>query len=358
MTEKVFSPGEVLTAADVNDYLLNKTGSGNEIINGAFEINQRGFTSASPTGFTFAFGFDRWRVTGNDGTVTYSSQAFTPGLAPLPGYESSNHARVLTSGQTLSSAVAQLGQPIEGVRTFANQEVTVSFWAKAASGTPKIAIELAQVFGDGGSTRVSTVAGQTTLSTSWARYSLSVLVPSISGKTIGTNSSLGVNLWVSAGSDFNDRTGSLGIQSNTFDIWGVQVEAGSVATEFKRNANSLQGELAACQRYYYQWTPNASGEIAGVGFAETSTSALVFVQFPVTLRADPTGLVQSGTAADYSVRFGGGGIVNCSAVPSFNTGHQQGANIVLTVASGLTLGQAVQSRAASTNGFLAWSAEL
>jgi hypothetical protein len=327
--------------------------NGNAVINGAFEINQRNFTSLSPTGFTAPFGFDRWRVTGNDATVTYSSQAFTPGLAPLPGYESSNHARVLTSGQTFSSAVAQLGQPIEGVRTFANQEVTVSFWAKAASGTPKIAIELTQVFGDGGSARVNVAAGQRTLSTSWARYSVSVLVPSISGKTIGTNSFLGLNLWVSAGSDFNDRTGSLGIQSNTFDIWGVQLEAGPVATPFKRNANSLQGELAACQRYYIRYTANTAFSRYFYADCLSSTNILSQVQVPVEMRVAPTSVDFSNTSF---INFAGSVFVITPTLDSASV------NKSLTIAgsgTGLPSGQfgALGSNS-TTNSFIGFSAEL
>jgi hypothetical protein len=253
-----FATGDVLTATNMNDVtgtlnLLQSTlypAGRNKIINGDFGINQRTFTSTTTTG---TYGFDRWRFICSDGTVTYSAQTFTAGTAPVTGYEAANFARIVSSGQTLSTAAAIIGQPIEDVRTFANQTIVISFWAKAATGTPKIAVELDQQFGSGGSTRVTTYAGQITLSTSWARYSVNVTVPSISGKTIGTSSYLLINLWESAGSNFDSRTGSLGIQSNTFDIWGVQAEAastGSTASPFQTASGSIAGELALCQRYY------------------------------------------------------------------------------------------------------------
>jgi hypothetical protein len=297
MTDKVFSPGEVLTAADVNNYLLNRTGSGNAIINGAFEINQRNFTSTTTYG---AFGFDRWVLTGFDGTSTYSSQAFTLGSAPVSGYEAANFARIISTGQTLTTARTSLTQAIENVRTLAGQTVTVSFFAKAATGTPSVAVELNQSFGTGGSPSggVATLVGKVALSTSFERYSVTATLPSIAGKTIGTNlnSQVQLNLFLSAGSNLNARTGSLGIQSNTFDIWGVQVEAGSVATPFKRNANSLQGELAACQRYYFR--SSASGAFTYFGLAYTSSATVgdATIQLPVTMRVPPTS-VESGNLA-------------------------------------------------------------
>ena len=227
------------------------SGFRNAIINGDMRINQRGVTSTTTDG---TFCFDRWKMNNSGGTCTYTAQTFTLGNA-ISGYEPTNHARIVTSGQSTSGHFAMLRQNIEDVRTFAGQTVTVSFWAKAASGTPKVALELEQNFGSGGSpsSATTTYAGQVTLSTSWARYSLTVTMPSISGNTIGTTANTShvlCSLFVSAGSDWNARTGTLGIQSNTFDIWGVQAEKGTVATPFEQRP--IGTELALCQRYYYK----------------------------------------------------------------------------------------------------------
>lgn len=281
------------------------TAGKNKIINGDFNINQRAFITTTTDA---AYTFDRWNTSAQDGTSTFSAQTFTPGSAPVTGYESANFLRVVTTGQTLASASTQIRQSIEDVRTFANQTVTISFWAKAASGTPKIAMELDQQFGTGGSTRVTTYIGQVVLSTSWVRYSATVTLPSISGKTIGTNSYLRTNLWMSAGTDFNSRTGSLGIQTNTFDLWGIQLEAGSVATPFTTATGTLAGELAACQRYYFR----SGGALGTEGqpaicATQSSTSAYCFMPLPVQMRVAPTSidyaavrLVNFGVAA-YSI---------------------------------------------------------
>jgi hypothetical protein len=282
--------------------------SPNAIINGAFEINQRGFTSTT-TNTTFTF--DRWiSAVAGDGTTTYTPQTFSPGDVPAVGFPSGNFLRIVTASQTAAGVLSRIDQRIEDVRAFSGQTVTVSFYAKSATGTPKIAVEFGQSFGGGGSTAVNINAGQVTLGTSWTRHSLTVAIPSITGKTVVSGSALQLRIAVSAGSDFDARTGSLGIQSNTFDIWGVQLEEGTVATPFRRNANSLQGELAACQRYYQQY----SGIIylaESFGGAYRSN-----IQFPVTMRANPT-----ITATGYS----GGGT---QIVSEFITvgGFQTGAN--------------------------------
>ena len=222
------------SAVDSSLWSAGYSAGKNKIINGDFGINQRAFSSTTTT---LTYGFDRWYCQAVDGTTTYSAQTFTLGAAPVAGYEGTNFARLVSTGQTLSSAQSNIRQKIESVKTFAGQTVTVSFWAKASSGTPNIAASLAQYFGSGGSpsATVNTTLTKTAITTSWVRYSASVAVPSISGKTIGTanDDALILILWTSAGSNFDSQTNTLGIQSATIDIWGVQLEAGSNATPFQ-----------------------------------------------------------------------------------------------------------------------------
>jgi hypothetical protein len=75
------------------------------------------------------------------------------------------------------------------------------------------------------------------------------------------------------------------------------------------------------------------------------------------MRTAPTALEQSGTATHYRVQITGN-VINCSAVPTFNSADTWFSSVVFTVASGLTAGQASLIRAGSTSGYLGWSAEL
>ena len=274
--------------------------------------------------------------------MTYTAQNFTAGTAPVSGYEGKSFLRTETTGQTLASAGANIVQFIEDVRSFAGQTATISFWAKAASGTPKIAIELRQNFGSGGSpsAAVGIYVGQVTLTTSWARHSITVAVPSISGKTVGTTqntSNLLSLFWMSAGTDLNSRTGSLGIQTNTFDIWGVQIEAGSTATAFQTATGTLQGELAACQRYYIR---NSAATLAKNylrytnGSAIGTTAGVQFWYLPVPMRVIPTSL-ETNTISQYVVNDGVTGTALTGLSIDGDSGNQV-IQLYFTVASGLT----------------------
>jgi hypothetical protein len=276
-------------------YGANFAAGKNKIINGDFYVNQRGFTSTTTNN---AYGFDRFRLSATGGTVTYSAQTFTLGTAPVAGYEGKNFARIDSTGQSAAGDRSRLDQYIESVRTLAGQTATISFWAKAASGTPKVSIEFTQVFGTGGSPSAAQTinGGQVTLSTSWTRFSTTVSVLSISGRTIGTNNddALILSLWTSAGTTWNSRTGSLGIQTATIDFWGVQVEQGATATAFQTATGTIQGELGCCQRYYQFIGGTASGFPIVGGYTSTATTNRYPIVFPVQMRISPT-ITKNGT---------------------------------------------------------------
>lgn len=224
----------------------------NRIINGDFGIWQRG-TSHSTSGYGSA---DRWINSVAGGTVTMSLLGFVPGDT-LGGNLSRFFLRQAVSGQSAASDAANIQQRIESVRSYAGQTITLLGWARRVAGAGNIVVEAIQNFGSGGSPS-TTVDGigvsQVTLSGVWAPFAVTMTIPSISGKTLGTNENdlLQLNFWTSAGSNFNARTGSLGIQTITVDLWGIHIRRGVVpasASELYRPR--LPGvELALCQRYY------------------------------------------------------------------------------------------------------------
>ena len=327
----------------------------NKIINGDFNINQRGFSSTTTSA---TYGFDRFQMVATDGTVTYSAQTFTAGAAPVAGYEATNFARLVSSGQTANNARALLQQQIENVRNFANQTVTVSFWAKASTGTPSVAVSFVQNFGTSGSTSVVVAAGKTAITTSWARYSFTVAIPSISGKTITSDSSLILRMWISAGSDNDTATTSLGIQSATIDFWGVQVEAGSVATPFTTATGTLAGELAACQRYYWNCTPGTATErIVALGAADTNNVWYGYLPTKVTMRTTPTLSQVSGT--NFFRVVGNNGSTQFDSITDISEVSTDAVRIGRTgVSSAMTQGYAYWVRTNNTAATVALSAEL
>ena len=254
----------------------------NKIINGGFDIWQRG-TSFSTSN---AYAADRWVIVGASGqTVSVSQQSFTPGAAPVSGYEGTFFARLAWSGTPSGSY--WFTQRIENVRTFSGQTITLSFWAKATSNTSALTPMIEQNFGTGGSSVVSTAGSSISITTSWQRFTQTFVVPSISGKTIGTSSYL----------EIRPFSGSTAITGNSIDIWGVQVEKGSLATDFEERF--IGNELQMCQRYYLQsqYSGIAShGYEDWSGFIDSGYTSNCFVnyRFPVEMRVAPTITVYSG----------------------------------------------------------------
>jgi hypothetical protein len=81
-------------------------------------------------------------------------------------------------------------------------------------------------------------------------------------------------------------------------LTGCQLEEAAGVSAFARNGATIQGELAACQRYYFRWGgTNNFGRMA-LGFAGSlTTGGLFFVQHPVQMRTNPTALEYSTLAA-------------------------------------------------------------
>ena len=328
----------------------------NKIINGDLNVNQRAFTSTTSNA---VYTFDRFFTLAVGGTSTYSAQTFTPGTAPVAGYEASNYIRIVTSGQSANSDGTALRHRIEDVRTFAGQTVTVSFWAKANSGTPSIAFEFEQAYGSGGSANDLVQGQKVTISTSWARYSMTFSIPSITGKTIGTGSSVGCAWWVSSGSDRNSRLNSLGIQSNTFEMWGFQIEAGSIATPFQTATGTIQGELAACLRYYWRSEAGSAQQKFAQGPAYGTTNALTnAINLPTPMRVKPTALDYGGTIW-LQQHAGAGGTAFTGLVIDADYSNTKQVVLAITTASGLTAGTIYELKAnSSSTAYIGLSAEL
>ena len=214
----------------------------NKIINGNFDIWQRGTNFSITNSGTYTS--DRWSIVydGTGATRTVSRQSFSVGQTDVPN----NPDYFLRWNQSVAGSGANfnvLRQPIESVKTLAGKQVVVTFYAKAAS-TLDVHVFFQQYFGTGGSPSPTlNVPGGTTinLNTSWQKYSVVCDITNLSGKSIGTNNNDFLILNFNP-SPINDNA------TFTFDIAQVQVEEGLTATPFEQRP--IGTELSLCQRYY------------------------------------------------------------------------------------------------------------
>ena len=313
----------------------------NKVINGDFGIWQRGTSFSNPA--NGAFTTDRWTLAYNGTGITSSvtQETFTPGSAPVAGYEGSYFLRHDVSVAGTGNTTRQFRQPIEDVRTFAGQTVTLSFWAKADTNRT-ISTYLAQIFGTGGSASVDSATKNYSVTTTWQRFTQTVTLASISGKTIGTNSNLRVVLQMPSNSTL------------TVDFWGVQLEAGNVSTSFQTATGTIQGELAACHRYY-QLLASGNGKALGMANSYATTAFDAFIHLPVEMRTTPTLSVVSGT--NYYQIY----TTLATTFNDFSLGGNTTARVVglnKTGLSGLTAGQSGLVTTNNASSSVAVSAEL
>jgi hypothetical protein len=363
------SGGNTATINSMTPTADSLQGFRNRLINSDMRIDQRNAGASVTLTSGGNFSVDRFQgFEDTDGAMTAQQDSSAPA-----GFINSVKLTTTTADGSLSaSQYALFRQMVEGTNvadlawgTASAKTVTLSFWVRSS---------LTGTFGG--------ALGNSAFNRSYPfTYSISVAdtweykTVTIAGDTSGTwltttGTGIRVNFGLGVGSDYNGTAGAwagagylsttgatsvIGTLNATWYITGVQLEVGSVATPFERRPYGT--ELSLCQRYYYKAQITGAGSFFGTGVAYSTTSANVFIPFPVPLRTRPTALSTSGTAGDYRV-FRQGTNVTCSAVPTFDEGDTFAANASFPVSSGLTAGEAIMGRSVNTSAFLAWSAEL
>lgn len=325
-----------------NWYQLLKLVAENILYNGNMDHWQSYTAAVTTSGGYGADGFDV-RVSGD--TFSMTQQSFASGDDLYDG-DGTAAARYYTQVDVTSVAgagnFAILEQRVEDVRRLAGKTVTLSFWAKAAAGTPQIGVSSTQYFGTGGSpsANASTTGQAITLSTTWAKYTVTFTIANINGKTIGTdeNSFTFIMFWLDAGSAYNTQSGSIGQASKIVSIAQVKLEEGSVATPFM--VEDKEVSLVRAQRYFAHFPAGGAYTRFGRGIATSATNAYVEVTLPVTMRATPTTITQSGTAANYALLDSTGTITACSVVPTIIASgtSRNTLSLTCTTAGGMTAG--------------------
>jgi hypothetical protein len=249
----------------------------NGIINGAFDIWQRGTSFAIPSS-SYTYTADRWIGLRFSTGSTINRQS-----ASLDGFEYS--IRVQRDSGNTGTGIIYLGYNVETADSYkyAGKTVTLSFYAKAGANFSSASSALAVIWASGTGTNQKQMDGFTgssllanssvTLTTSWQRFSFTAAVPSNSTQQ---------------GFQFNYTPVGTAGANDWFEITGVQLEFGSVATTFKRaGGGTIQGELAACQRYFEQINGTSGRNLISGGYVQT-TSVARFTIPCVQKRTTPT----------------------------------------------------------------------
>ena len=288
--------------------ITNNLGHKNIVINGDMRIAQRG-TSSTSSGYHTV---DRFKYTysGTDNAPTQSQSDIAAGTTPYTlGFRkaykitNANQSSGAGSGDRIRLEVNLEAQDIanSGWNYLSSSSfITLSFWCKSS---------VAQNFyasirtPDGTSQNYSFETGSLTADT-WTKVTKTI--PGNSNLTFDNNAELGWNMEIAMFMGTNDTSsgntmnqwaahdGSNEMPDNTstwyttngatWEITGMQLEVGSVATDFEHR--TFAQELALCQRYFYKNLQSPIGMF--IADAADSSKAYGFVGFPVKMRAAPT----------------------------------------------------------------------
>jgi hypothetical protein len=351
----VGSNGETLVADSSTSTGLRYTAGtvqANPVLNSSMQNWQRGTSIAiAASTSTPTYSADRWsHTTGANQAVTISRQV-TNDTTNLPNIQYAMRYQ-RNSGQTGTSALytAQAMETINSI-PLAGKAVTLSFYARAGANYSATSSGLLTMIRTGTGTDQNSLTSYTgdntsilttvTLTTTWQRFTLSGTIP-----TTATEISPLFGFTPVGTASTNDY----------YEVTGVQLDVGSVALPFRTYAGTIQGELAACQRYFYGLSAAAATATSfAMGYAYATNGASYLLNLPVTQRStSPT--ISYTAVGDFQVNGTAGGV----AVTGINFGN---ANLSLVrldinVSTGLTVNQSTEFRANSTNARLGVSSEL
>ena len=306
--------GTELMRSETSQEARDLIGSGrkNIIINGAMNIHQRGGTSTGE-----GYVLDRWHIWSNPtGKHTVSQDTEAPVGFKYSMKWTSASAYTPTSGKYFYT-----GQKIEGHNwdkleygTANAKTITISFWARSSiTGTWSGIVK--------NNAQNRTYPWEYTISLADTWEYKTVTVPGCTDGTWLSGTSAGAWIYFCIGSTTSGTTylgsanswqntnliGTTGSNSlvntngATLYITGVQVEEGSIATEFEHR--SYGEELALCQRYYWKPFPGSNSTtydqvMIAMKVADTDGGRAASTFFPVMMRAAPS-VVFEDRAGDY-----------------------------------------------------------
>ena len=353
----------------------------NLIINGEMNVAQRS-TSATGVGASTAYNAqDRWKFFTIGSAAARWTQSVSTDVPASSTFTTSLKLDCTTASGTVGSDDRQqLMQHIEAQNlqrlrygSSAAKKVTLSFWVKS-SVTGK---NYCMFYHDDG-TRFTYKSYTVDSADTWEYKTLTFSGDTASAITNDNGAGLNIIWMLYLGSDYTSATdgaedtwaawnsgnydqfnGQVNNASSTDNNWylcGIQLEVGDVATAFEHE--DFGTTLAKCQRYYFRQEYDTAIPYLGAGAVYRNTLAMLVMHLPVAMRAAPTAIDQSGTAAHYG-SWGNEATTACSAVPVIRAGDSKtSVNVDLTFN---TLNSATGTyvyRITNTSGYLGVSAEL
>lgn len=290
----------------------------NVVINGAMQIAQRGTSTASITGGGY-YTSDRW----NTGLVTLGTwtQSVENDAPTGSGLRKSLKMLCTTADATPAAGdLAQFGQLIEGQNlqqflkgTASAKQFTLSFWVKSN----KTGTYVAYLF-DADNSRMANAQYTISASGTWEKKTITFPADTTGAFDNDNGNSLGVRFGLAAGTDWTSgslqttwasltnanllvgQTNLAAATNNYWQITGVQLEAGSVATPFE--FEDYGTTLAKCQRYLFRSGANSGNTTHayaahGVANVFDGDSTDLLFQYPVQMRAASPTITFSGIAS-------------------------------------------------------------
>ena len=312
------------TAAEKQDLtddilpLAGQLGNRNLIINGAMQVSQRGTSFADSANGSYTL--DRFNIQNSSGTPAFTVTQDTD--APHGFNNSLKVACTTADASPAAGSFSRIRHTIEAQNlqplakgTSSAKASTLSFYVK----TNKTGVYTVFVYDDDNNRMFS--ASYTVSDTNWNRYTINIPADTTGainddngagfvihwGLSLGSNRTSGslASTWATYATA-NEHVGNVNFADNTSNVWaitGVQLEVGSVATDFEHN--SFDQELQSCFRYC-QVFDSVDGEYNRFAYANAASGSSFRVIFPLMreMRAKP------------SVAFSGA--FQCPGVGSFN----------------------------------------
>jgi len=353
----------------------------NLVINGAMQVAQRATSVTSASGDYLTVDRFKYKHNGNDNDLTQSQADVASGTTPYTlGFRKSYK---LTNGNQIGGAgtgdrcrlqmnleaqdIANSGWNYKSSSSF----ITLSFWVKssvaqnfyasirAVDGTAQgYSFETGSLTADTWTKVTKTIAGNSNLTfDNNAELGWNMDIAQFFG-TDRTSSGNTMNQWAAYDSSnlMPDNTGTwFTTNGATWEITGVQLEVGSVATDFEHR--SFAQELSLCQRYFYVHTEGLNTAI-GNGTYWTTSSVFCPVFFPVEMRNAPSMVVANdGSTERYSWNRNGGSNNEKGDNWSLAITNKRSCEIYDPAASG-TAGHSCFGRSINADGKITFNSEL